>query len=228
MKAVMQLRGAKRAQSLRLRKHLKFWVAAGYQIVFGTLTFKPEVLDQTSAKTRRRYIQRFLNETFSDYIANIDFGKKNEREHYHFVAVLDISEKLQTCEYRTKSGRKRIKVVSDEILEYETKFGYTLIQPIDKKDYGQVGGYVAKLVNHSIKVKQTKLMVKKDSAYHVAVSVEKAMLRKMNRLGAHYGATRYFDPAFLEEKDQIISEKIYESTLKEALGSVLDALEDKK
>lgn len=69
------------------------------KIIFGTLTFKDKVLDKTSKKTRRRYVSRFLNESTSEYLANIDYGKENEREHYHFLAVVKGSISKNSWEY---------------------------------------------------------------------------------------------------------------------------------
>lgn len=58
-------------------------------LIFGTLTFNDEILERTSKETRRRYVSRFLNDNSIHYVANIDYGKLNDREHYHFIALLD-------------------------------------------------------------------------------------------------------------------------------------------
>lgn len=52
---------------------------------FLTFTFTDDVLRDTKPETRRRYVARFLRDISSDYVANIDFGEKNGREHYHAV-----------------------------------------------------------------------------------------------------------------------------------------------
>lgn len=59
------------------------------KIIFGTLTFTNEVLEVTSNRTRQRYVTWFLKDHTIHYIANIDFGAKNNREHYHFIALVD-------------------------------------------------------------------------------------------------------------------------------------------
>lgn len=56
---------------------------------FLTLTFKPETLQNTSAETRKDYVRRFLKENYSKYIANIDYGARNDREHYHAIVLLN-------------------------------------------------------------------------------------------------------------------------------------------
>lgn len=65
--------------------------------IFLTLTFKPEVLENTSLQTRRKYVTRLLKRYCSKYVANIDWGKKNDREHYHAIVECDSenAEKLK-------------------------------------------------------------------------------------------------------------------------------------
>ena len=60
-----------------------------YMLLFGTLTFKDSVLKSTNKMTRRKYVSRFLNDNTLHYIANIDFSPIKNREHYHFVALVD-------------------------------------------------------------------------------------------------------------------------------------------
>ena len=52
---------------------------------FLTLTFTDEVLNNTTEETRRRYVARFLKSISENYVGNIDYGSKNEREHYHAI-----------------------------------------------------------------------------------------------------------------------------------------------
>lgn len=47
------------------------------------------MLNNTSSKTRRTYISRELRSLNVPYIANIDFGSKYDREHYHGIAQID-------------------------------------------------------------------------------------------------------------------------------------------
>lgn len=63
---------------------------------FLSLTFNESCLSSTSAATRRKYITNYLNSLGCWYCANIDFGKKNEREHYHAI----ITRKLTVDEIR--------------------------------------------------------------------------------------------------------------------------------
>lgn len=96
--------------------------------IFLTLTFTDEILASTSEDTRRRYITRFLKSNCLKYVANIDYGKKNEREHYHAVVVADkIDNKLYPY---GAINFERIRITSNS-----------------KK----LAKYVVKLTNHAIK-----------------------------------------------------------------------------
>lgn len=55
---------------------------------FLTLTFNDSFFDRgTSEDTRRKYIRRFLKEQCQEYVANVDYGDKNGREHFHAIVV---------------------------------------------------------------------------------------------------------------------------------------------
>lgn len=53
--------------------------------LFLTFTFDNDILASTSQDTRHRYVRRWLSQNCIDYVANIDFGSQNDREHYHAV-----------------------------------------------------------------------------------------------------------------------------------------------
>lgn len=95
--------------------------------VFLTLTFTDEFLANTSPQTRRRYVCRFLSQ-YGDYVGNIDFGKKNKREHYHAI--------LRT----------------DDIVKYSSWCGGSCNgKKITVKNSDALARYIAKLTNHAIK-----------------------------------------------------------------------------
>lgn len=103
--------------------------------VFGTLTFTDKVLQSTSVETRRRYVARFLNDTCLTYVANIDFGEKNGREHYHFVAVPWSAQQKLDCTYWIKH------------------YGAVKVEPIHttKDDTTRTLKYLTKLTAHAVK-----------------------------------------------------------------------------
>lgn len=104
--------------------------------IFVTLTFAPDVLAKTSGETRKKYIKRYLKEQCIQYVANIDFGKKNGREHYHAV-VIPKNDKLDNKAYNYGSiDFERVRNYGESTLELTSK---------------KMAKYVAKLTNHAIK-----------------------------------------------------------------------------
>lgn len=75
-------------RNTRLYYRIKSMLTSG-NCLFLTLTFTDEVLRKTSEIVRRKYVIWFLGQFKTKYIANIDYGKKNGREHYHAVILLD-------------------------------------------------------------------------------------------------------------------------------------------
>ena len=55
--------------------------------IFVTLTFNDATLERTTPQQRRLLVVRYLKAHASQYLANIDFGKDNGREHYHVICV---------------------------------------------------------------------------------------------------------------------------------------------
>ena len=74
----------------RLYERIYTMLAEYPESVFLTLTFTDIVLKSTSAETRRKYVQRYLRAYGVPYVANKDFGAKNEREHYHAVIACHV------------------------------------------------------------------------------------------------------------------------------------------
>lgn len=66
----------------RLKDRVKSILTNG-KCLFLTLTFSDKALQETSAEFRRIAVQRYLKQYNCKYVANIDFGSKRHREHYH-------------------------------------------------------------------------------------------------------------------------------------------------
>ena len=98
--------------------------------LFLTLTFSDDTIARTTIPTRRRYVSRYLKSQSAFYIANIDFGARNGREHYHAVVV------GQSIDYKAWHSLGAIKGLK--------------IAPT-RNDTTRVSKYVAKLSNHAIK-----------------------------------------------------------------------------
>lgn len=115
-------------RSERLSNRIRLYLEKG-ECIWLTLTFREDVLNSTSIETRRKYVQRFLKTQSDYYLANIDFGKNTQREHYHAV------------------------VVSSHIEAKKWDYGFTWTERIHvcKDSDLKLAKYVSKLTNHAIK-----------------------------------------------------------------------------
>ena len=115
------------ARVRRLKTRIASMLKNG-ECLFLTLTFTDEILGKTTEDTRRQAVRRYLKSFGVPYVANIDYGKKNGREHYHGVIQIPrINYSAYT--YGAING-ERIRSV---------------------EDYTKLSKYVAKLTNHAIK-----------------------------------------------------------------------------
>lgn len=96
--------------------------------IFLTLTFNDDILASTSPQTRRRYVSRYLRDNFPVYVANVDFGALNGREHYHAIIQ---SQNVNYDMWHKNGAIKGEKIVVDNI--------------------AALSKYVSKLTNHAIK-----------------------------------------------------------------------------
>lgn len=115
------------ARIQRLKKRIASMLDSG-PCLFLTLTFTDEVLRKTTEDTRRQFVRRYLKSFGVPYVANIDYGKKNGREHYHAVIQTDNVD-YSAYTYGAINGER---IHSAE-------------------DYLKLSKYVAKLTNHAIK-----------------------------------------------------------------------------
>lgn len=123
---------------VRIRKYITdIMISSPCQ--FLTFTFTDKSLQDTSPETRRQVVRRFLTDLNVPYVANIDFGKKNGREHYHaVVASGKVNYKL--WDYGALNG----KVIRNDVKVDED--GSISIESAQK-----ISRYIAKLTNHAIK-----------------------------------------------------------------------------
>ena len=78
---------ARKQKAKRVRKRIEEIMKG--DCLFLTFTFRPETLQTTTFEYRKRYIRDWLLNLHCLYVGNLDYGKKNGREHYH--AVVGIS-----------------------------------------------------------------------------------------------------------------------------------------
>lgn len=112
------------AKRQRLKKRVIDILESNLDSYFLTLTFDDETL-LLDKKTRRKYVQRFLKENCANYVANIDYGKKNKREHYHAI------------------------VCCNDLPDW--KYGFKKYSLINNENIIALSSYIAKISNHAIK-----------------------------------------------------------------------------
>lgn len=124
------------------------------RLVFGTCTFNDKEL-QYKERTRAKKIDKWLKKHFVISLVNIDYGKKNEREHYHFLGLT--TEKLVKA--MTKDG-KQAKSKTGRLQHNLKKQDYTLgfepnleVVKHNTDDYylKKVSNYLVKINNHYTK-----------------------------------------------------------------------------
>lgn len=133
-KVCENLNHSRYARTSRMKKKIETMLTLG-ECSFVTLTFKPELLDNTSEETRRQYVRKYLKEQSPCYLANIDYGKKNEREHYHAV----VFGRVDLEPWRDKCGRINAKPVR----YFEERE--------DNDSPVKLAKYINKLTNHAFK-----------------------------------------------------------------------------
>ena len=126
---VEKIHNSSRNKVKRLRKRIKSILDSEGNSIFLTLTFNDETLESTTEKQRRLRVVRFLENNFSKYVANIDYGNLHEREHYHAVCLAD----------------------KIDLKSWNNKNGFSLAKRIHNKDAARLAKYVNKLVNHAVK-----------------------------------------------------------------------------
>ena len=140
------------ARVTRLRDRVSSYVKQDHGY-FITLTFRDDVLAETNPTTRRKYIQRWCNKWLNSYVANIDFGGKNGREHYHCIGdgetYLDdkFSFKQASNDWFSRYGAiqiKQIHPVKCKVKDMSEEDRY-------KVSITRTCKYVTKLTSHAIK-----------------------------------------------------------------------------
>lgn len=83
-----QYKNLKKAQDRKLKRlydRVLYMLKTCNSCLFLTMTLTDKTIKTTSQKTRLRYIKNYLNEQATEYILNCDYGKANDREHYHAI-----------------------------------------------------------------------------------------------------------------------------------------------
>lgn len=128
---------------------LKNSLACKTELVFGTLTLDDEHL-KLKEDTYIREIHKWMKNHFLYSILNKDFGKKTEREHYHFIGLTLPNEELESKKTKSKKGYEIYELKNKD---YKLGFEPTLCKVnLQKNDMKQTTNYLLKLNNHSNKI----------------------------------------------------------------------------
>lgn len=163
LKAFQQMQHAKKVKAKRMEQDIIKALSKGYGIIFATLTFEDEILKLTKRK-RRQYVKTYLDQ-FEGYIANIDYGSENGREHYHAIVFMK-SEKLEPLETEIRKDKKkqfRHFIKQEQLPKW--KYGvcsfekeYKSIKKLKDNSPRKLSNYIAKINNHSLKVEQQRVL----------------------------------------------------------------------
>lgn len=127
----LKINDASYKRTKRLKERIKSMLMNG-DCIFITLTFNDDYLSNSTYKERRVAVSRYLKQFNCPYVANIDFGSENGREHYHAV--------INASSIRLESWRK---------------FGNINVERIRNRnidlDNVRLAKYICKLTNHAIK-----------------------------------------------------------------------------
>jgi hypothetical protein len=126
----LKLNESKYRKAKKVREKISDLIKDG-RAYFLTLTFRNDVFEKTSPETRRKYVARYLKEQSPVYVANIDFGGKKGREHYHAIVEGKIDYKYWFDNYGC--------VVAELIRNQDN-------------DVKRTSKYLSKLTNHALKV----------------------------------------------------------------------------
>ena len=81
------------AKTYRIKKKLfdmQFLaMMCNFNYLFVTFTFKPETLENNKPETLKTYVRRYLKEHSIKYLANVDYGAKNGRIHFHACCICE-------------------------------------------------------------------------------------------------------------------------------------------
>lgn len=129
---------------IELADSMKRELGVNPKLVFATMTLNDKSLNQKE-ETRLKKISKWTKKHFAYAIVNKDFGKKNEREHYHLIGIT--YELLEDTGKKSKKGYKEYRFKNQD---YKCGFEPTMLM-INYKDTEKMNSYLLKLNNHSNK-----------------------------------------------------------------------------
>ena len=128
----IKIKNADYKRKERLQKRIST-IIAEKESLFLTLTFNDDTLSKTTPEERRTLVSRYLKEHNAKYVANVDYGAKNHREHYHAI--------IGTSKVNYKRWLKNGTV----------NFEHIRLKKDLENDTIKLSKYISKLTNHAIK-----------------------------------------------------------------------------
>lgn len=173
--ALQQIGKARKEQREKIRHWITYYLNEKVNgndigIYFGTFTYKDKD-KETNAENLKRKIIRTISPNVIDYIINVDYGKENERLHYHAILIVKDSKENKIIKVKRQNHkgkwRNGEKLETPWLKNYEKNVGIYDLEPVkdNERSINQLSNYVNKLVMHSIKVKQAYISTKKGTKY---------------------------------------------------------------
>lgn len=189
------------AKVARLKKRVAFILTNSPQSFFVTLTFRDDVIANTNEATRREYVRKFLkaHSNGSHYLANIDYGAKNGREHYHAITNFSCSG----WKYGHQLS-KPIQLYAPLSAKYDNLPDEEYKQKAFETTQKRLSKYTAKLGFHA--VKET---TKDASLIYSRLPVEKVVEEELKPC-----LEELTDPAFIEYFDRSFDKQLSFDELK--------------
>lgn len=132
---------ARYTRATKLYKTLELFLTF-FPCTFVTLTFNDDTLNSTSFETQRKYVKRYLKSQALFYIANVDYGAKNGRVHFHAVVT---TQSLDLKKWHKYGAIKTEKII------VSTEKNSDVSKCVTKINAKRLGKYISKLSNHAIK-----------------------------------------------------------------------------
>lgn len=139
----------------RVKKKLVYMLRRCKYIYFCTFTFSDKYINK-SERTKRDLIKNALNQIKDvNYILNIDYGKKTEREHYHAIVglnELDLNSDALLNELLSNPDNVPSIYLDLKLKESYPCYCYSEIAVTnDVNDIKKLTKYINKLTNHCLK-----------------------------------------------------------------------------
>ena len=165
MKALEQMRKCKNQQYKRIKEHILFMIINNYDLYFSTYTINEKSLNENNLdidKIKDQLTKNFRSHGLIDWIGNIDYGSKNGRPHFHVIEAYQNG--IIKKEINNKNNKSIINLPTTT--EWE-KIGFTNHQQIrtDLNQQDRTALYLAKLTNHTLKVRKHRIFTNKKSDY---------------------------------------------------------------